>query len=175
MPGGDNPFPGRGLARCWSDRGPVRTDPVLSQVEEPRLTGEDFGNDQAVKINSVIDENYILIDSRSDPTELYAIEDRKQERNLAGDPSQRSRLERMRYDIGDSPRSTRSSVKSSLAPTPAALSVRPGAMVVPLDGVVESPSSGGIAKSRSGPPRTPTRPPGRRSNRSDPDRFGKWY
>ena len=52
-----------------------------------------------VKINSVIDENYILIDSRSDPTELYAIEDRKQERNLAGDPAQRSRLERLRCTL----------------------------------------------------------------------------
>ena len=99
IPRAENPFPGRSLARSWSASGPVQADPVLSQVEEPRLVGEDFAADQAVTINSVIDENYILIDSSRNPPELYSIEDRKQERNLAGDPAQRSRLERLRHTL----------------------------------------------------------------------------
>jgi hypothetical protein len=52
-----------------------------------------------VTINSVIDENYILIESGGNPPELYAIEDRKQQRNLADQPGQRSRLERMRCTL----------------------------------------------------------------------------
>jgi arylsulfatase A-like enzyme len=95
----DNPFPGRSLARDWSAGGPVPADPVLSQTEEPRLAGEDFAADQLVRINSVIDEDYILIDTSGNPPELYAIEDRKQQRNLAGDPAQRSRLERLRCTL----------------------------------------------------------------------------
>ena len=79
--------------------GPVRSDPILSQLEQPRLTGEDFAGDQMVTINSVIAENYILIEAGGNPPELYAIEDRQQERNLAGQPGQRSRLERMRSTL----------------------------------------------------------------------------
>ena len=44
--GADNPFPGRSLARFWSASGPALADPVLSQLEEPRLAGEDFAGDQ---------------------------------------------------------------------------------------------------------------------------------
>jgi arylsulfatase A-like enzyme len=98
-PGGDNPFPGRSLARCWSAGGPVLADPVLSQLEEPRLAGEDFAADQGVTINSVIDENYILIDSGNNFPELYALEDREQRWNLAAHPTQRSRLERLRCTL----------------------------------------------------------------------------
>jgi arylsulfatase A-like enzyme len=94
--GADNPFPGRSLARCWSASGPFRVDPVLSQLDEPRLAGEDFTADQVLRINSVIDDNYILIDSVSKPPELYTLDDRKQERNLADHPAERSRLERLR-------------------------------------------------------------------------------
>jgi arylsulfatase A-like enzyme len=93
--GAINPFPGRSLSRAWSATGPVLADPILSQLEEPRLAGEDFTADQAVKINSVLDENYILIESGGSPPELYTLEDRKQARNLADDPAQQSRLERL--------------------------------------------------------------------------------
>ena len=79
--------------------GPSWPIPSSPKLEEPRLAGEDFAADQAVTINSVIDENYILIDSGDNPPELYAIEDRKQERNLADDPAQRSRLERLRSTL----------------------------------------------------------------------------
>jgi arylsulfatase A-like enzyme len=97
--GADNPFPGRSLTRSWSASGPVLADPILSQLEEPRLAGEDFTPDQVVRMNSVIDENYILIDFSSKPPELYTLEDRKQQRNLADDPIQRTRLERLRCTL----------------------------------------------------------------------------
>jgi hypothetical protein len=96
---GGNPFPGRSLARFWSADSRAAPDPVLSQLEEPSLTGEDFGVDPAVRINSVIDEAHILIDYGSKYLELYAIEDRKQERNLADHPAQRLRLERLQRTL----------------------------------------------------------------------------
>jgi arylsulfatase A-like enzyme len=99
IPGSQNPFPGRSLAHFWSDNGPVLADPVLSQLEQPRLAGEDFAADQAVTINSVIDENHILIDRGTNPPELYAIEDRKQQQNLAHQPLQQSRVERLRSTL----------------------------------------------------------------------------
>ncbi|MFI5457750.1 MAG: sulfatase [Isosphaerales bacterium] len=95
----DNPFPGRSLARSWSASGPVLADAVLSQLEQPRLAGDDFAGDQADRINFVIDENYILIDYGSNPPELFTLEDRKQQWNLADDPVQRSRLERLRCTL----------------------------------------------------------------------------
>jgi arylsulfatase A-like enzyme len=97
--GADNPFPGRSLARFWSESEPALADPILSQLEQPRLAGEDFAADREVKINSVIDESHVLIDSSSKPLELYALEDRKQQVNLADDPAHRSRLERLRRTL----------------------------------------------------------------------------
>jgi hypothetical protein len=99
--GDDNPFPGHSLARFWhaSAGGPVQADPVLSQLEEPRLAGDDFAADQMARINSLIDENYILIDSGGKLPELYTLEDRKQQRNLADQPAQRSRLERLQRTL----------------------------------------------------------------------------
>ena len=97
--GGRNPFPGRSLAQAWSSNGPVPAEPILSQLEEPKLAGEDFAADQSARINSVIEENYILIDSRGKPPELYTLDDTKQERNLADHPDHRSRLERMRETL----------------------------------------------------------------------------
>jgi arylsulfatase A-like enzyme len=99
IPGADNPFPGRSLVRSWSTSGPIVADPILSQLEDPKLVGDDFAADQAVKINSVIDENYILIDTASNRPELYTLEDRKQERNLVDHPLQRSRLERLQRTL----------------------------------------------------------------------------
>ncbi|MGP0068216.1 MAG: sulfatase-like hydrolase/transferase, partial [Isosphaeraceae bacterium] len=93
--GAQNPFPGRNLAHAWDAAGPVRAEPILSQLEDAHLAGEDFTPDQATRINSVLDEDYVLIDSGGKPPELYALEDRKQQRNLADDPAQRLRLERM--------------------------------------------------------------------------------
>ncbi len=97
--GADNPFRGRSLTRFWSASGPALADPVLSQLEEPRLAGDDFAGDQMARINSVIDEDHILIDSGGKPPELYTLDDRNQQRNLADHPDQRSRLERLRCTL----------------------------------------------------------------------------
>jgi arylsulfatase A-like enzyme len=95
----DNPFPGRSLDRFWNASAPFPADPVLSQLEEPRLAGDDFTGDQMARLNSVIDEDYILIDSRNHPPELYSLEDRRQQRNLAGDAGYRSLLDRLQSTL----------------------------------------------------------------------------
>jgi hypothetical protein len=99
IPGADNPFPGRSLTYSWSDIEPLLADPVLSQLEQPCLAGDDFAANQEVRVNSVIAEDHILIDSASTPLELYALDDRKQERNLAALPAQQSRVERLRSTL----------------------------------------------------------------------------
>jgi arylsulfatase A-like enzyme len=97
--GADNPFPGRSVAGTWSASGPVSVEPVLSQLEQASLAGEDFATDQSATIHSVIDENYVLIESGGKGAELYTIDDRKQKWNLADDPLQRSRVERLRRGL----------------------------------------------------------------------------
>ena len=97
--GAHNPFPGRSLAHGLNSSGPVPAGPILSQLEEPKLVGDDFAADQSTRINSVIEENHILIESGGKPPELYALDDAKQERNLADHPDHRSRLARMRETL----------------------------------------------------------------------------
>ena len=99
IPGAPNPFPGRSLAPCWSDNGPMMVDPVLSQMEQPGLAGEDFAPNQGDKINSLIAENHVLIDRGSNRPELYAIEDRQQQHNLADQPAQQPRINRLRSTL----------------------------------------------------------------------------
>jgi arylsulfatase A-like enzyme len=100
-PAGANPFPGRGLARYWSDNAPGPPDPVLSQLEDPRLRGESFRTENVIKVDSLIEDDRILIESINQPPELYDLyKDPRQHRNLAGQPEERSRLERMRYALG---------------------------------------------------------------------------
>jgi arylsulfatase A-like enzyme len=99
VPGVDNPFPGRGLAHCWNGTQPVSIDPVLSQAEQPRLVGDDFAADQASRVNSVIAEDYILIESATAAPELYALDDRKQQRNLAGETAQQARVQRLQSTL----------------------------------------------------------------------------
>ena len=100
-PDGDNPFPGRSLARYWSDKPPGSPSPVLSQLEDPRLRGESFRTENVIKVDSLIDDDRILIESVNQPPELYDLfKDPRQERNLAGRPEERSRLERMRFALG---------------------------------------------------------------------------
>jgi arylsulfatase A-like enzyme len=100
LPAADNPFPGHSLARHWGATEPESADPVLSQLEEPRLAGEDFATDQVLRVNSVIEDDYILIESSRKPPELYSLfADPKQQRNLADHPDQGSRLEHMRCTL----------------------------------------------------------------------------
>src|SRR5262249_2635707 len=99
LAGADSPFPGHSLARSWIARGPVQADPILSQLESPRLVGEDFMADQVGRTNSVFDQSYCVSDSGGKSPGRYPAEDGKQQRNLADDPAQRSRLERLRYSL----------------------------------------------------------------------------
>ncbi|HZW32659.1 MAG TPA: sulfatase, partial [Isosphaeraceae bacterium] len=46
VPGADNPFPGRSLARHWGPGGPAAPDPILSQMEEQHLEGEEVQSDR---------------------------------------------------------------------------------------------------------------------------------
>jgi len=99
-PRSDRPFPGRSLARYWSASGGVSADPVLSQLEEPSLRGEDFRTDDVTCVHSLIDENHILIDSRNHPLELYHLfNDPLQQHNLAEQPSERARTARLKQTL----------------------------------------------------------------------------
>jgi arylsulfatase A-like enzyme len=96
----DNPFPGRSLARHWDANGPDAPDPVLSQVESQHLEGEEVQSDRMFKLDSVIDERHVLIESSRRGPELYHLhEDRAQEHNLAGRPADRARQERLRRTL----------------------------------------------------------------------------
>ena len=64
----------------------------------------------------MIDENYILIDSGSNPPELYAIEDRKQQRNLADHPDTAVAPGTHAMHLGNSPTRTRFCEPIDLAP-----------------------------------------------------------
>ncbi len=99
-PAASNPFPGRSLARYWGDERPERPDPVLSQLEDPRLRGESFRTENVIKLDSVIDEDHILIERINEPPLLYDLSnDPRQMRNLADLTEQRSRLDRMRSKL----------------------------------------------------------------------------
>ncbi len=88
-PTADHPFPGRSLARHWSRNGGMPTDPVLSQLEEPALHGKDFRTENVTKVDSLIDDNHILIDGRNQPPELYhLLNDPLQQHNLAEQPAE---------------------------------------------------------------------------------------
>jgi arylsulfatase A-like enzyme len=105
-----NPFPGRSLARHWTGASPGPPEPVLSQLEDPRLRGESFRTENVIKTDSLIDEDHVLIESVNHPLELYELwSDPRQERNLADRPEQRSRLDRMRATLERLSRAARSS------------------------------------------------------------------
>lgn len=96
LPNAGNPFPGKSLARHWASDAPASPDPILSQLEEQHLEGEDVRTDQVIRIDSVIDEDHVLIEPGTGLTELYELfEDRKQERNLVDQPAERSRKQRL--------------------------------------------------------------------------------
>jgi arylsulfatase A-like enzyme len=100
VPGADNPFPGRSLARHWGPHGPAAPDPILSQMEEQHLEGEEVQSDRVLRLDSVIDEDHLLILSSRNGTELYhLLDDPENRRNLAGQPTQHTRIERLRRTL----------------------------------------------------------------------------
>jgi arylsulfatase A-like enzyme len=93
----DHPFPGRTLARHWTSRGGVPPDPVLSQLEDPALHGDDFRTENVTCVNSLIYDNHILIESRNQPLELYHLfNDPLQQHNLADLSSEHARAARLK-------------------------------------------------------------------------------
>ena len=97
LPGAPDPFPGHSLVRYWRTDRTEPPDPVLSELEEPRLKGEDFRTHEVNRIESVIDEDHILIEYSDQIPELFALfEDPRQENNLAERPDQASRRQRMK-------------------------------------------------------------------------------
>jgi arylsulfatase A-like enzyme len=97
LPGSSCPFPGRSLARHWSTERPETPDPVLSQLDEPRLKGEDFRTEQITWMESLIAEDHVLIEYTRQAPELFALfDDPRQEHNLADRPDQAPRRNRMR-------------------------------------------------------------------------------
>jgi arylsulfatase A-like enzyme len=100
LPGAENPFPGRSLARHWAPDGPAASDPILAQMEQQQLAGEEVQAERVLKLDSVIDEDHLLIVSSRHETELYRlVDDRENRRNLAGQPTQRARVERLRRTL----------------------------------------------------------------------------
>jgi hypothetical protein len=101
VPDADHPFPGRGLTRHWEARKPESFDPVLSQLEQQHIEGEDVRSDQVITMDSIINESHALIESSFKDPELYHISDQKQGHNLANDSAERSRRERLKRALDD--------------------------------------------------------------------------
>jgi arylsulfatase A-like enzyme len=100
VPGAENPFPGRSLARDWNSAGSEPIDPIFAQLEQPRLAGDDFSSEPVTGMNSVIVDDYILIEARDRPPELYHLfADRLQQRNLADLPAFQPGLDMMKRTL----------------------------------------------------------------------------
>jgi arylsulfatase A-like enzyme len=100
LPGADNPFPGRSLARYWGPDGPAAPDPILAQMEVQQLAGQEVQADRVLKLDSVIAEDHLLIDSSRNGPELYHLrDDPENRRNLAGQPTQDARVARLRRTL----------------------------------------------------------------------------
>jgi arylsulfatase A-like enzyme len=86
------PFPGRSLASRWGRGTPGPPGPVISQLEEQSMMGEDVHPDHVVTLDSLVSDDHILIRLSDGPPELYRRrEDPRQRRNLAGEPEGEAR------------------------------------------------------------------------------------
>src|SRR5262249_17915708 len=102
LPGSASPFPGRSLARHWRTEHAESPDPVLSEIDEPRLKGDDFRTSDVEWVESLIDEDHVLIESCRRPPELFALfDDPRQEHNLAAQAEQAPRRLRMKKVLDD--------------------------------------------------------------------------
>jgi arylsulfatase A-like enzyme len=97
LPDASNPFPGRSLARHWGADGPGTPDPILAQMEEQHFAGEEVQRDSSLKMDSVVAEGHLFIESVRNPPELYDLfADRENRRDLAGRPDQAHRRDRLK-------------------------------------------------------------------------------
>jgi arylsulfatase A-like enzyme len=100
LPGAPNPFPGRSLARHWDADGPDTPDPILSQMEDQHLEGEEVQSDRVLRLDSMLAEDHLLIESSRKAPELYhLLEDPENLHNLAGRPAERARAERLKHAL----------------------------------------------------------------------------
>jgi arylsulfatase A-like enzyme len=100
LPGAPNPFPGRSLARHWGADGPGSPEPILAQMEEQHFAGEEVQMDSSLKMDSVVAEGHLFIESIRDAPELYDLSaDPENRRDLAGRPEQRDRQLRMKQAV----------------------------------------------------------------------------
>jgi arylsulfatase A-like enzyme len=100
LPGTGNPFPGRSLARHWGPGRPGALDPILAQMEEQHFAGEEVQMDLSLKMDSVIAEGHLFIESMRNPPELYdLLADPENQRNLIGRPEQRLRRGRLKQEL----------------------------------------------------------------------------
>jgi arylsulfatase A-like enzyme len=95
-----HPFPGRSLARHWGTDGPGSPHPILAQMEEQHFAGEEIQMDSSLKMDSVIAEGHLFIESVRKAPELYDLfADRENRRDLAGRPEQGPRQERLKQTL----------------------------------------------------------------------------
>ena len=100
LPGVKNPFPGRSLARHWNATGPQPPDPILSQLEEQPLDGQEVQTEKMITMDSVVDEDHVLIDLSKKKTEFYDLfNDRRQERDLSDQASESARRARLKKTL----------------------------------------------------------------------------
>jgi arylsulfatase A-like enzyme len=96
----ENPFPGQSLAGHWTGTEAPPFEPVFSQLVESRLGGDDFRAENLARIESVIDEDRVLIDSDSRFFELYDLSgDPRQQLNMVNQPTEQARLERLQRSL----------------------------------------------------------------------------
>ena len=90
-PASKGPFPGRSLASLWGRNSAEPPRPILSQLEEQSMVGEDVHPDHVVTLDSLIRNDHILIQFSDSPLELYhRLEDPRQQTNLADKPEARA-------------------------------------------------------------------------------------
>ena len=100
LPKVKNPFPGRSLARHWNSSDPQRPDPILSQLEKQPLDGQEVEAERVVTMDSVIDEDHVLIENSINKPELYQLfQDPKQDRNLADQAAESPRQARLKRTL----------------------------------------------------------------------------
>ena len=84
-PAAANPFPGRSSGALLERPGARATPIRSSRSSKTRsLRGESFRTENVIKVDSLIDDDHILIENVNQPSELYDLfKDPRQERNLA--------------------------------------------------------------------------------------------
>ncbi len=100
LPGASGPFPGRSFARFWRSSDPGNPDPILAQMQEQRFAGEEVQMDGQIRMDSIVADDHLLIESVQKPPELYdLIDDPKNLRDLANVPEHRPTRDRLLHEL----------------------------------------------------------------------------